>query len=460
MKMSQILKDLFDELDKEELESFSGLPNFVTTSNGELRYFTPDAQKHLLKLTRGLHANRGRDAIRIELNAYARIVRQGVADIHAAKGKEAPSRPDEESLIQKLRIVTENKVTTTVVDCTHHFPAWTMGIESKIKFSMGPVVFRTTLDWLDSVNFHPELIAKYNKSPEVNSRWKEDVKLALTSHETPTPPGGLAAIIYNSIKDCPSIVSVTIRGYERNVSRKLARLICKNALDAASLGLGGKPELFLSQTLKGERLPPLFTDTIVEEECLLLPGYNVGPQGMKYTSLHKCAESAEVVQKNVDLFSGFSSILDGLLFPAAHKCPNLVNRWANALDWFGEGNREINDSVAIVKLATCLDILSCGGKNEGIRKMVCNLFNWDKEKIILVTPVQKSVAQLVKDIYDYGRSKTLHGNHVDRLEELSENRALAAWLARIVLIQSVLLLKDYSGEDCDNAFRESMFDLT
>ncbi|WP_428996361.1 hypothetical protein, partial [Pseudomonas aeruginosa] len=80
-------------------------------------------------------------------------------------------------------------------------------------------------------------------------RWKEILKDALQKANDGSSIEGLANAVYSAIVGCPALVKVTVRGYEREFSRKLARLVGKTALDAISLGFGA-PECFLQQALQ------------------------------------------------------------------------------------------------------------------------------------------------------------------------------------------------------------------
>ena len=85
--------------------------------------------------------------------------------------------------------------------------------------------------------------------------------------------------------------------------------------------------------------------------------------------------------------------------------------------------------------------------------MVVHLTGTDSETQVIQGSRPRTLAQLVKDIYDHGRSKILHGTHYDRLESFSAERKQAAYLARIVLIESAVRLLSYGGPDEDKAFR-------
>ena len=322
-------------------------------------------------------------------------------------------------------------------------------MERASPFSLGPVTFFNRTDWIDSVDFPQQGKDNYLSQPEANHRWKEILKNALQKPNDGSPIKGLANAVYSAVAECPALVKVTVRGYERKFSRKLARLVAKTALDAISLGLGAS-ECFLQQAIQDERLPPVGSNSLIETKGFLwLPGTSLGGR------IHSLSPE-RVKQAFVDMneiLPAFAAILEGLVDPANHTYPKLANRWATALDWFGEGNRESSDAIALAKLGTCLDVLCCGGKNVGIRDMVVHLTGTDSETQVIQGSRPRTLAQLVKDIYDHGRSKILHGTHYDRLESFSAERKQAAYLARIVLIESAVRLLSYGGPDEDKAFR-------
>ncbi|WP_116137336.1 hypothetical protein [Trinickia diaoshuihuensis] len=454
MSLASELKSLVDELDRvhsgaspwsEEV----GIPEFVTAENGLQRYFTRKAKTALWQLSTILHENRPPSSLKIELDEYEKIVRQAVADMHAADEFSGFDEVDESNLIPRLKILVEERLASITPEYTHYFPAWTIGVERSSPFTIGPVTIFNRFDWIDSVDFPQRGKEQYLNQPEANSRWREILKEALQKPRDDTPLEGLANTVYSAISECPALVKVTVCGYEKSFSRKLAKLTAKTALDAISLGFG-VPESFQQQALHEERLPPIGTNSLVETKGFLwLPGSSLGK---RIPSL----PPSRVKQALIDLASilpAFGEILDGLLTPSNHKHPKLANRWATALDWYGEGCRESSDAIALAKLGTCLDVLACGGKNIGIRDMVVHLTGTSESTQVVSGSHPRTLGQLVKDIYDSGRSKILHGTHYDRLESFSVERKQAAYLARIVLIETAVRLQNYNGSDDDKAFR-------
>ncbi len=455
MGLKAEFKSLVDELDRVHKGAYPwseevGLPEFVTAENGMQRYFTRKARETLWQLSRTLHQNRNQKSLKIELEEYGQIVRQAVADMHAADEFSGFNESEPDKVVRKLKSLIESRLASITDEYTHYFPAWTMGIEQAFPFSLGPATFLSRADWINSVDFPQQAIDRYLKQPEANRRWKKILKDALHKPKSNSPIEGIAKAVYSAIAECPALIKVTVRGYELKLSRKLARLTAKTALDAISLGFGA-PECFQQQALQEERLPPIGISNLVATNGFLwLPGRSLGKRIPRLPP-------HQVKQAMVDLESilpAFAAILEGLINPSTHKHPKLAKRWATALNWFGEGHRESDDAIALAKLGTCLDVLSCAGKNTGIRDMVVHLTGCSGDKQVVPGSRPRTLEQLIKDIYDYGRSRILHGTHCDRLESFSVERQNAAHLARIVLIESAVRLQNYSGSDEDKAFRK------
>lgn len=452
MSLKEELKSLVHELDLlhngSPWPSEVGMPDFVTARNGSQRFFARNAREALQQLSITLYQNRPKASVKMEPERFEQIVRQAVADMHAEGAFHGFDESNQKSSLSNLKSLVDDRLAGVSKEHTHYFPAWTLGMEREAPFSIGPVTFFNRNDWIDSVDFPSQAKDHYLNQPEANYRWKEFVKEALRKPNDGTPLDGLAGTVYGAISQCPALAKVTIRGYELKFSRKLARLVCKTALDAISLGFGA-PECFQQQALQDERLPPFGNDSVVETNGFLwLPGVALGKR-IPSLSPKKVSQSLKGME---NILAAFSSILEGLVEPSSHRNPKLSNRWATALDWFGEGSRESNDAIALAKLATCLDVLCCGGKYVGIRDMVVHLTGASSDTQVIRGVRPRTLGDIVKDIYDHGRSQILHGAHYDRLESFSTERQHAAYVARIVLIECALRLKSYSGDE-DKAFR-------
>lgn len=455
MDLKAELKAVVDELDRVHQGAMPwseepGIPEFVTAENGMQRYFTFKAREVLWQFCGTLHRNRTQDLPKVELDGYQKITRQAVADMHATGEFSEFDENDKGGLLPKLKSLIEDRLANVAKSHTHYFPAWTLGMERAAPYPLGPVLFLNRADWIDAVDFPQWGKDNFLNQPEANHRWKEILKDALQKPNDGSSIEGLANSVYSAVAKCPALIKVTVRGYEQKFSRKLARLVGKTALDAISLGFGA-PECFLQQALQDERLPPMDSDSLVETNgFLLLPGNSLSK---RIPSLPPQRVKQALTDMEQNLLPSFAAILDGLIDPSKHLHPKLAERWATALDWFGEGHRESSDAIALTKLGTCLDVLCCGGKNNGIRDMVVHLTGVSGDTQVIKEPCPRTLKQLVKDIYDHGRSQILHGTHYDRLESFAAERHQAAHLARIALIESALRLKNYRGPDEEKAFR-------
>ena len=133
----------------------------------------------------------------------------------------------------------------------------------------------------------------------------------------------------------------------------------------------------------------------------------------------------------------------------------LSSRWATALDWYAEGMREQNDAIALAKIATALDVLSNGGRYKGILSLLKKLFNKESNDVVLHSCFKPiTLEEFVKNIYDYGRSKILHGTNHERLNSFENERKQATEITRLALFKCLCLFGNYSGDDLNFGFGE------
>lgn len=437
------------ELKREETAAFG----FVTARNGRQRHFSHAADRALLALAQAWQKEAPRLAIKVETKELVTLLRQTVADFHA----EGKILEDAKQNLRTIDDYVQQILNQTATDFTHSFPARTAEMECVEPFVIGPVTIMTRKQWLDTVDFSRGTKQNTIDGEVANRNWKTALLRELLPRKDPASPDHepmpwLAASMYAPLKTGRSMVRVTLSGYERSLSSKAARHICKTALDGLSLILGGNSNFHI-QTLADERMPPVSQHTIIEQNgFLLLPGLALTPQipfltghGVKRELEREGARTARAALAN---------ILDGLVTPDSHRHPLLAMRWATALDWLAEGTREANEAIALAKIGTSLDVLTEGGKFGRILDMLTHLTGWSEEKEFRVGPYPRTLRWLVKELYDHGRSKILHGNVFDRLQSFAEMRSVGAELARVALIHCALRLQHYEGEDGITVFRD------
>lgn len=428
--LTTTLKSLVEELDRTHSSAMSWAeepfpPAFVTAENGIQRHYTKKARTILSRVAESIFKNRKQGSTQIAQEDFEKIVYQAVADMHAAG--EFKSR-DENEIKKRLRRRIEERISKEPQEYTHFFPARTLGMEKESPFVLGPVTFLSPSNWIESVDFPLRTT-------------KRDIRDALKGKYPPSDE--LAQYICDAISEYQCLAKVTVFGYNLNLSRKLARQVAKTALDAISLALNA-PEYFHQQALHEERLPPIKTHSLVAINGKLQSlEISLGKQ----IPLLSPACAKRVLTSHEHELRAFGDILEGVVNPSSHSHPKLASRWATALNWYGEGNRESDDAIALAKLAISLDVLCGGGKAVGITNMLTHLTGI--EKVIYGTG-PRPLKKLVEDIYGSGRSRIVHGNSHDRLESFSINRQNAAHFARLALIEGAIRLQKYTGTD-DNA---------
>jgi len=254
--------------------------------------------------------------------------------------------------------------------------------------------------------------------------------------------------IFDFIEKTPALIKITIEGYEKEFSYKLANIVAKTTLD--SLSLLFNEDVFYQQILLSERIIPISSMSMVETNSRLwLPGRSLSQRIPMISALKAYKELNH--DRNKNFIKSLSTILNSLINSESSKYPKLSSRWATALDWYAEGIREQNDAISVTKIATSLDVLSNGGKFKGILNMIVTIFDCKEEDILVG---DKTAKEFVRLIYDSSRSQILHGTHHERLKSFEIERKESTRLVKIVLYKCLLFLNEYTGKDSDKGFRE------
>ena len=446
--MKDILADLIYELGNFEDFRF----NFMTSKNGIQCGLTPKSLKLFYQLSETIHAN-DKEFTTIELDNFIKIVKQCTIDFYT-ENKFNDFSKNHIKIIREFKHYIKNEIKNQMTTYTHYIPVHTLGFEKIKTLELGNVSIMSIETWIDSINITGrECFESFD--------WKQYLKDRLNNntHETPKEPcNWMIESIFSAIEKAPAMVKITIKNFEKDFSYKLANIIAKTTLDSISL-LFNK-DVFYQQILLSERTIPLMTHGILETNGnLWLPSSSLSSR-IPIISPNQSHEEL-LKDENKKFMQGISKILHALENPQVAQYPKLSSRWATALDWYAEGIREQNDAIALTKIASSLDVLSNGGKYNGILDMLKKIFSISEDQIIL-KDIQKetTLKEFVKEIYDYGRSQILHGTHYERLKSFKKQREQASIIARTALFSCLFLLDDYTDEDLDSGFRELQKNLT
>lgn len=427
------------------------IPDFTTAKNGYQVNFSRDAIIYMSEISEIIFNNLDKNKFKIELKRIKSFMRSVIANLFSS-GKldqytTTSSIEEKRNIERELKEHIENLIVLNSKELTHHYSAQTVFSHHHPLICIGPVQISNRKDWIKNNDYSTDIMDTHYNQKKLNYKWKEQV-IKLLIHEK-TKTSSLADDIYDFIKTGNSVISIKLNNIETELSTKLSRLISKTTLDALSLFFGSK-DCFLQNTLYEDRLPPVGYKKIKSRNgYLTIAGFTLSNR-----IPHRSANDfIQELQKFDNIIKGFSFIIFGLSDPDSHPYPQLANRWATALEWYAEAQRETNESIALAKLGTCLDILSCGGKKVGITNLICHLLRVDENHPVTVGKQDIKLKDVIAKLYNYGRSQILHGNHVDRLQTFEKECSAASYFARIALLEIADRLQHYQGEDSPTAFR-------
>lgn len=112
--------------------------------------------------------------------------------------------------------------------------------------------------------------------------------------------------------------------------------------------------------------------------------------------------------------------------------PKVLNALFLALWWFHQACLESAPLMAVVKFAASMDALADGGKRKGIVQLIETQRGPSHRGTPILTSGE-TVDALLAEIYDYARSRTIHGTNKRFGHDWSGTRARAEVLARLCL---------------------------
>lgn len=457
MKQKEIFNDLVLELIKinnnQEIDFNGNFFGSIRADNGLSVIFNKKASSLLNNYVETLYENYS-NKNRVDFRTYERVSHREIANTITSDSFETN---DIDEAIKSIRKKIEEKFKDIeTIKTTHHFPATTFIDKFKESIKIGSIYIRSTEQWLQEVDFSPDLFTWYEKNASDKS-WKLEVLAGLKKELEVEEMSDVAKTVYRTIKNNNSMVSVEIKGYEPVLSEKFARQVCKTALDMISLTLGHQ-SIFYNNILQLERLPVLNYGEFTENNGYLnLPSSGISKLFVPVLDEKQYDYAYDLINQ---MLEPYSFIINGVLNPEIAKYPILTSKWVFALNWYAEGMRESNDAIAVAKLASCLDTLSSSGKYKGIKQVLHNVYNSDDNYCLFgdkdLNPI--TIHTFVKRFYDDSRSRILHGTVKNMLESFADDRNRLAIVARWVLLDLANKLSAYDGSDDEKAFRTMKYD--
>lgn len=343
---------------------------------------------------------------------------------------------------------------------SHYFPCHIFEHTCVAQFAVGPVRFMPRTDWLN----HVESLAgtQLGWVGLVRSRWLGEVgdwdidaplfKPDASAKELEdTHTRFRAKGILEEVGRCQWVAIAEVPERYTSLSRSCAEVSVRVAIDTLGLHMFNRA----ASDLRGPG------DNL--SSAISRPMYQA--QGRDMCESWKFDHPAlKIDGERAELFLADSAklredagaaIIAFVQWNECHLLPGLKKRWVEAMYWFGEARREGAEFIALVKCGIALDVLTQGKKAAGIENLCSGLF-----QCALTDPITKdgstTLSQLVRKIYDEGRSQLGHGGRPGLLTELPVSLSVALEFTQAAMRQYLTALCKYTGMDDVDEFMAAL----
>ena len=338
---------------------------------------------------------------------------------------------DEAADWTKFRARLLERLRRRAMRLTHYLPVWIFDPNGVPAFAVGPVRFIARDDWLKEIETRRG--ARSSWMAGVEDAWSGRIAL-----DTGGDPNVVS--VARSVGPKQWVAVVTVDGFEPDESYRRALAATRAALDALRLVVPAPQNARVCAAR--DHGPPIKVDRLSQADGQdLAHGSALHLRGLRGGS----AEAVALIGDHASLFAAAGARIALYLRPAptvAAGCPQLSDRWVNALHWYGLGCAAEADFQALVNFVVALDVLSDGGEETGIRRLAARLFGAPEDSPVLADGT--TLRAFVKRLYGY-RSRIAHGSVLGLDERLRQDRAWAEWLAAMMLHIYVLELERHAA---------------
>jgi hypothetical protein len=330
------------------------------------------------------------------------------------------------------------------IEQTFVFGCWLLRGSNSHDLQIGPVRLEDRLSWASRA-LDEEQISTVSKR-RLERIWRGD-KLA---RRAPSWDEGRETAVLDTIGSCPAVSSVRTSGLVAKAAEQKALLAARLAHTAVAL-LWTTP----STVLDGMGL--LYDGDIYRQHYVILGkegAYGASSSTSKFPGgPPPPADWNEIWSESGWMLDPVGEALSAYVAagrPLAQ--PNLMNALFLSLWWFHDACREQSPLMAAVKFAASMDVLASGGKRKGITRFI-EARRGNHGGAILTSG--ETPDELIADIYDYARSRTIHGSN-DRIgHDWSQTRSRAELLARLCLRMACGWITDHPNTDDVEAMQRS-----
>lgn len=301
-------------------------------------------------------------------------------------------------------------------DVDQHIPCHLFAPDQGVPgFAVGPVEFLPRADWLTRYVTNPVQLGHIE---DVESRRVpyDDLRRQALSRGSARDLFEAWQIL-SALQNFTWVATLRVSSHELDQSHRKASVIVGLAIDAVGMRFHvvdarkfirmGRPHLYSE-----ERLASTPNGRFLHGWSIEMPGLGAKPGALAT----KMAAERPFLDDAGEVFTAY------LAGRQTGSAPHLVERWMNALYWFGEARRETSDFMAVVNYGCAVDGLSGAG---GVATKMVQFAEAALNPKGQPTPVGVlSVADAVNRLYVEGRNKLAHGEAPGLFEDLSELRAI------------------------------------
>lgn len=332
---------------------------------------------------------------------------------------------DTAGVLTFYRTMRDAKLALVAMDLYRHIPCHVFhSTKALTTFSIGPVQFMDRKSWAKQY---------------IGDRKIADAVISVWDRRSNKPPSNTLSgaeqhrvdAVLNTVKAHEWLGTVLIKDHDTESSHNEARVLVGLAIDCLGVVLEAAEGTLLNIagspfTRGGSRLATTTKGALVSGSTARLPGLGGRPE----MADQLIADTVSFREAAGNILSAYASARQ-----SGKDAPWLIERWVNALHWFGEARRESSDFMAVVKYGCALDILSgAGGNLDQMAKFVIDAVG--VSEAIDDDGKKLPIRTLVNNLFNDGRSALAHGEAFGLLSDRSQDRARADKTVQEV-IQSV-----------------------
>lgn len=337
-----------------------------------------------------------------------------------------------------LSAVSDAKVGQTFV-----FGSWLLSGSDRGRLLIGPVMIESRSSWLDRSRSEGHISPV--TAARLTRRWNGQ---AVRRRKSASEHAREMDII-DAVDRCSHVTSVITENLVSGAAEEKALQVARLAHSAVALLWETPSSVLARMGLKFDG------DMYRQHYIVLINGKDYGAS----SSVSRLPGPPHAPSDWEDVWSASHWFISPIAAALAHHLnpelnpiqPRVLTALFLALWWFHDACRENSPLFAIVKFAASMDALANGGKKRGITQLIDVRRGAAPGAALLANG--RTTSDVIGEIYDTIRSRTIHGTIDNVGHDWSEIRARAEMLSRLCLRFACAWINDNAASDDLDAMR-------